>query len=144
MCNFSKMGFNLLKILEGCKLEAYQDSGGIWTIGFGQTGDVKKGDKITQEKAELLLHMYILSLEPKLKKLIKVPINQNQYDALVIFVYNIGLNAFKCSTMLSLINKNEFIKASEQFKRWSKDSKGNISEGLLRRREIEYKLYLKK
>ena len=101
MCNFSQRGYDLLKVLEGYRLSAYQDSGGIWTIGYGQTGNnVHVGSKITQLQADQLLHNYIINLQKELSPVIKVQLNQNQQDAIIIFVYNIGINKFNIKFIL--------------------------------------------
>ena len=143
MYKLSSTGIALIKVLEGCKLSTYLDTGGVPTIGIGHT-PIKLGTKITQKQADDLLKLDLDKFEKELYKQVKVVLNQNQIDALIIFMFNIGINAFKNSTLLSLLNKNEFIKASEQFKRWNKDNTGKEVEGLSRRREIERKLFIKK
>ena len=125
MMKISNTGITLLKILEGCKLKAYKDSVGVLTVGFGHTGiGVKKDMVITQVEADKLLLIDLLHFEKELNKLVKVALTQNQVDSLVIFMYNIGYEAFEKSTLLSLLNKNDKIKASEQFIRWNKGNSG--------------------
>ena len=114
----SQTGINLIKKLEGCKLEAYQCSAGVWTIGYGHTGaDVFKGKKITQNDAETLLKTDLKRFETAINNQLIVDLTQNQFDALVSFIYNIGINAFKNSTMLKYLNKGEFYAAAKEFER---------------------------
>ena len=140
--NTSQTGINLIKKLEGCKLEAYQCSAGVWTIGYGHTGsDVTKGRKITLTEAESLLKQDLIVHCNNVSKLVKVSLNQNQFDALVSFIYNIGINAFKTSTMLKHLNKGEFYAAAKEFDRWIYAG-GKVSEGLKKRRTAEKTLFL--
>lgn len=149
----------IIKAFESNKLDgdlnAYQDSAGIWTIGFGSIYNydlnrpVKKGDVITKDKAIQWLKREIKEKTSELKKLILVPVNQNQFDALTSFVYNIGVSAFKKSTLLKLLNQNaDKIVVADQFLRWNKakDKKtGKLVEvrGLTNRRKLERELFLK-
>ena len=135
---FSQKGLTLLKILEGCKLKAYRDSVGVLTIGYGTTHNVTEGQAITQGQADVLLFSYLINQDKELDKLIKVALNQNQYDALVIFTYNIGVEAFEKSTLLELINHNDFIKASNEFIKWAHPVE------LTKRRTIEKNLFMQK
>ena len=140
---FSQKGLTLLKILEGCKLTGYDDGTGIMSIGFGQTGlingkNITKDTTITQRQADALLFSYLLNQDKELDKLIKVVLNQNQHDALVIFTYNVGIEAFKKSTLLKLINHNDFIKASDEFIKWAHPI------CLMKRRTIEKNLFMQK
>jgi len=143
MCKLSPTGITLLKIFEGVKLKSYKDTGGVWTIGIGHT-PANPNQVITQAEADKLLLNDLLRFEKALSGLVKVKLNQNKIDALIIFMFNIGINAFKNSTLLKLLNNNDFIKASEQFHRWNKDNSGKEVDGLTRRREIERKLFIKK
>ncbi len=86
----SQEGIELIKKFEGCELEAYQDSVGVWTIGYGHTKDVKKGDSINRDEAEHLLQEELPEYEGYINDLVTVPLNQCQFDALVCWVYNIG------------------------------------------------------
>ena len=140
--NISQTGIDLIKQFEGCKLEAYQCSAGVWTIGYGHTGsDVTKGRKITLTEAESLLKQDLIVHCNNVSKLVKVSLNQNQFDALVSFIYNIGINAFKNSTMLKYLNKGEFYAAAKEFDRWIYAG-GKVSEGLKNRRTAEKTLFL--
>lgn len=140
------MTIKLIKELEGCHLNSYLCPAGIPTIGYGNTyykdgSKVKLGDKITQQEADELL-IYILSkLETEIKPLIKVKLTDNKISALISFVYNVGLNAFKNSTLLKKINENAPLDViQKEWYRWNKIG-SKISKGLEIRRRAEYKLY---
>lgn len=139
----SATGLRLIKKFEGCRLEAYLDVAGIPTIGYGHTSpEVHLGLKISQELAETLLEKDLARFERGVKQSLLVPVNQNEFDALVSFAYNIGLNAFKSSTLLSLLNSNatrEIVAA--EFKRWVKAA-GKENQGLISRRRAETELFL--
>ncbi len=140
--NISEKGINLIKEFEGCKLESYKCSAGVWTIGYGHTGaEVHEGMKITQEQAEQYLKTDLTIHCNNVEKLVNVPLNQNQFDALVSLEYNIGYNAFKSSTLLKLLNQKKYKEAAEQFTRW-KYAGGKVLAGLVRRREKEKALFL--
>ena len=125
---------------EGFKANAYQDSGGVWTIGYGHIKDVKPGDKVTLEEAgDLFEEDFEKHLKPL--KAVKVPLTNNQKIALVSFAYNVGPTAFKNSTLLKKINNNDFVGAADEFDRWIYDNKV-ISKGLINRRKDEKKLFL--
>lgn len=139
----SQKGIDLIKKYEGCRLEAYKCPANIWTIGYGHTGsDVTKGRKITQAEAENLLKSDLRIHCNNVSKLVTVPLNQNQFDALVSFEYNIGYGAFKNSTMLKFINGKNFALASGQFDRWVYTN-GKVLAGLQKRRKEEKELFLK-
>lgn len=140
-------GFNLIKEFEGLYLTAYKCPAGVWTIGFGTTGKVDgkaigKGMKITKAKAEQLLRKDVEQFEQSVDNLVKVPINQNQFDALVSFAYNVGSGALKGSTLLKKLNQKNYQGAANEFLKWNKAG-GKILAGLRRRREAERKLFLK-
>jgi len=134
-------GLNLLKSFEQCRLIAYQDSGGVWTIGWGHTGDdVYSGLVITQEQADALLAQDLAGCEAGVTRLLKRPVNANQFSAMVCFAYNVGLGNFKQSTLLNCVNKGQFGDAAKEFLRWNR-VKGIISAGLTRRRQAESDLF---
>lgn len=135
-----KKGIELIKEFEGCKLKAYQDSVGVWTIGYGHTKGVKKGDVITQEQADEFLIDDLEDAENAVNRLVKVALNQDQYDALVSFTFNLGAGNFQSSTLLKLLNQGKYSEASEQFTRWV-FAGGKKLNGLVRRREAEQKLF---
>jgi|TARA_B100000214_G_C23799400_1_gene549658 lysozyme len=139
--NISQTGIDLLKHFEGCELEAYQDSVGVWTIGYGHTKDVEKGMKITQELAE---HMLKEELEGEYEGYINdipdVPLTQCQFDALVCWVYNLGPTNLRSSTMLKELNAGNYDLVPFQMKRWDKAG-GKTLLGLTRRRNAEALLF---
>jgi len=137
----SQLGIDLIKRFEGCRLTAYKCPAGIWTIGYGHTGNVQKGQKITQEEADRLLKADLIVHCNNVSRLVRVPLNQNQFDALVSFEYNVGYGNFAKSTLLKLINQKKYDEAAEQFKLW-KYARGVVLAGLVRRRAAEKALFL--
>ena len=136
------VGKDLIKKYEGCKLEAYKCPAGIWTIGYGHTGqDVFEGKTITQQEADSLLSKDLTRFEKFLNRIIKVPINQNQFNALASFTYNLGMGALQNSTLLKKLNNNDFIGAANEFDRWVY-ANGKKLEGLIKRRKEEKELFL--
>lgn len=143
--NLNESGFEFLKKLEGCSLEAYQDSGGIWTVGYGSTQRVGPTTKITQREADEMLHGTVQSIEIAVAHLVKIEIDQNEFTALVCFAYNVGIHAFAHSTLLKVLNTGDKTGAAEQFLQWDKikiNGVPTVSLGLLRRREQERALFL--
>ena len=127
---------------------AYLCPAKVWTIGIGTTVypnglKVKKGDKCTQEQALEYLQHDLKSFEKTVNDSVKVPLSQNQFDALVSLAYNIGSAAFKNSTLLKKLNAKDFTGAADQFLRWNKGG-GKVLKGLVRRRDAERALFLKK
>lgn len=132
----------IVKDAEGLRLEAYLCPAGVWTIGYGHTGtDVWPGLVITEKWAESLLERDLRTFEAYVSGYVKVDLTQDQFDALVSFVYNIGAEAFKNSTMLKKLNAGDYEGAAKEFPRWNK-SKGKVLPGLVKRREAERKLFL--
>lgn len=145
--DISELGFAIIREFEGFSSVAYHDTGGVWTIGFGTIKypngkRVVKGDVCTQSEAEQWLKNDSKWVDACLDKNIKVNLNQNQFDALASFVYNVGETAFLKSTMLSLINQNSMISTASQFDRWVFDN-GKRIQGLVNRRAKERKLFEK-
>jgi lysozyme len=137
----SAKGVSLIKDFEGLRLKAYQDSVGVWTIGYGTTRGVTKGMSITAEQAERMLQNDIASFEPELDNLVKVPLSQNQWDALMSFVYNLGSANLASSTLLKLLNAGDYARAADQFPRWNKAG-GQVLPGLTKRRNAERVMFL--
>ena len=137
----SQKGIDLIKKFEGCRLEAYKCPAGIWTIGYGHTKGVQNGQKITQAQAEEFLIEDLKVYEKAVESCVKVPLSQNQFDALVSFCYNCGGEALRTSTLLRLLNEGKYSEAGEQFLRWNKAG-GKVLVGLTRRREEERELFL--
>jgi lysozyme len=135
-------GINLVKKHEGLRLTAYKDQGGVLTIGYGHTGpDVHVGTVWTQSNANEALVKDLVTAETAINSLVTVTINQNQFDALVDFTYNLGVCNLKSSTLLKLINVSKFYLASQQFTSWDHCC-GIVNAGLLTRRNEEAKLFL--
>ena len=131
----------LIKSFEGLELEAYLCPADIWTIGYGHTGNVKEGDSITKAEAEALLDKDLRTFRNGVKRLVKVPLNENQFGALVSFAYNLGLGSLQNSTLLKMLNAGDYTGAADQFLRWNK-SGGKVLTGLVRRREAERAVFL--
>jgi lysozyme len=149
MRKISSTGLDLLKKLEGLKLIAYLDQRARLTIGFGHTGsDVTPGLVITEDHANELLEADISTAEHGVGNLVKRPLTDNQYSALVIFTYNEGVGHFKLSTMLTLLNNyTDLNTVAKEFAKWNKveDPKTGqliVSQGLVNRRAQEAKLFL--
>ena len=130
----SAEGISLIKKFEGCELESYQDSVGVWTIGFGHTKGVKEGMTITKEEADKMLEEELLEYEGYINDYIEVPLSQCQFDALVAWVYNLGPTNLRSSTLLKELNAGNYEEAPAQIKRWNKAG-GFVLAGLERRRE---------
>lgn len=142
----SEKGIALIKQFEGCKLTAYQDSVGVWTIGYGWTQPVdgkpvRAGMTIKQETAERLLKTGLVSYESDVSRLVKVGLTQGQFDALVSFTYNLGARSLSTSTLLRKLNAGDYVGAADEFLRWNKAG-GKVLNGLTRRREAERALFL--
>jgi lysozyme len=144
-------GLPLVKEFEGCKLQAYQDIVGVWTIGYGETMwmvdgkriPVWKGQTITQAEADADVQTRYDEFEVKVKALIKVPVTPNQLGALVSFAYNLGVGNLASSTLLKLLNQGGSPNlVAGQFGRWNKAG-GKVIDGLTRRRVAEASLFLK-
>lgn len=141
----SPAGENLIKGFEALRLEAYQDEKGIWTIGWGHTLNVKPGDVITEDQAEMFFQLDTLSTVNAVNALVKVPLTQNQFDALVSLVFNIGNAAFRGSHILVCLNLRDYQGAAERFLQWDHETIGGVlqvSQGLLKRRTRERDFFL--
>lgn len=139
--NISRNGIEFIKKEEGLVLNAYLCPANVLTIGYGHTNGVKKGDKITEEQAEDFLVNDLLYSERIVNKMVKVKLNQNQYDALVSFVFNVGSGNFINSTLLKKLNAGA--KSDEicvELRRWV-FSKGKKLPVLVARRQRECELY---
>ena len=143
----SQSGISLIKGFEGKRLNAYDDGVGVWTIGFGTIKypngvRVKKGDTCTEAQAESYLKNDLVKFENAINRLVKVPLNQNQFDALSSFTYNLGETNLSSSTLLKKLNAKDYAGTADQFLRWNKAG-GKVMNGLTRRREAERNLFLK-
>jgi len=133
-------GLNLIKASEGFRAQAYLDTGKVPTIGYGTTHDVHLGQVITESQGEEFLKRDVSDAEHTIDTLVKVPLTQNQFDALVCFVYNIGEGQFKSSTLLRVLNAGHYDQVPAQLARWNKDN-GRVLKGLVIRRANEAKLF---
>lgn len=142
----SNNGLALLKSFEGCELTAYQDSVGVWTIGYGWTQPVNgkpvgKGMIISQETADSLLRSGVVQYEKGVTGLVTVAVNQNQFDALADFAYNLGVKSLEGSTLLKKLNAGDYQAAADEFPKWNKAG-GKVLNGLVKRRAAERSLFL--
>lgn len=139
----SDRGIALIREFEGCVLKAYPDpgSGGDpWTIGIGHTQGVVPGMVITDKQADEFLREDLAGAEIDVAQIVKVPLVQGQYDALVSFVFNLGRGNLANSTLLKMLNAGQYIQASAQFPRWNQGPNGTMP-GLTRRRNAERALF---
>ena len=145
--HISPCGIDLICNFEGLRLNAYDDGVGVWTIGYGTTKypngiRVKRGDTCTLEQAKSYMQHDLKKFEQTVNSAVNVPINQNQFDALVALAYNIGTNAFKNSTLVKRLNEGNYKAAANQFDVWV-NAGGKRVQGLVNRRAIEKALFLK-
>jgi lysozyme len=137
MLKTSAAGVGAIRLFEGCKLTAYQDTGGVWTIGVGHTGpEVVPGLVWTQAQADVVLGKDLSRFEVAVAAAVKVPLRQGQFDALVSLAFNIGTAAFSGSTLVRKLNAGDVRGAGLQFIVWHKDN-GLINNVLLNRRAAE-------
>lgn len=140
----SQKGLDLVKRYEGLILEAYKCPAGVWTIGYGHTHQVKRDDVINETMALEFLKQDIRHAQKAVSNLVTVELMQNQIDALVSFVFNIGVTNFKKSTLLKMLNAGNFNAATNQFSRWNKarvSGKLTPLAGLTNRRAHEAELF---
>lgn len=132
--------YELTKKFEGCKLKAYQCSAGVWTIGYGHTRGVTEGMVITQAQANACLVADMKQCEKVVDSAVRVPLNQNQYDALCDFVFNLGAGSLNKSTLLKCLNAGQYAKAAQEFLKWDYAG-GKVLAGLTKRRKAEKELF---
>ncbi|MBB5709360.1 lysozyme [Sphingomonas xinjiangensis] len=138
--HIGKAGLDLIKQFEGLRLKAYQDTGGVWTIGYGHTGpDVKPGMVITEAQADDLLRQDVAEAERDVLRLFHST-TDNQFDALVSFTFNLGADQVGGSTLRRYHNDGDYAAAKGQFARWRYDNGVELA-GLVKRRAAEAKLY---
>ena len=134
-------GVALIRKFEGCEVQAYQCSASVWTLGYGHTRDVSEGDTCTKDEAEQILISDLQEFEGYVNDLVKIPLDQNQFDALVAWTFNLGPTNLKSSTLLVRLNDNNLDDVPHQLRRWNKAG-GKVLDGLVRRREAEALLWL--
>ena len=137
---YSPNGLKLTEQFEGLSLTAYQDVAGIWTNGYGNTHNVVPGSTITLEQAQSDLMSNISGAVYVVNKVVHVPLTQNQFDALVDFVFNLGSGSFQSSTLLRKLNAKDYAGAAAEFPKWN-HAGGVVVDGLTRRRLAEQALF---
>jgi GH24 family phage-related lysozyme (muramidase) len=143
----SEKGINIIKKFEGCKLTSYKCPAGVWTIGCGTIkypngNTVKKGDVCTDAQVDQYFSNDLVKFENSVNSLVKVPLTQNQFDALVSFSYNVGASNLATSTLLKKLNAKDYKGAAAEFPKWNKAG-GKVMNGLTKRRNAEMELFLK-
>jgi lysozyme len=149
MRRVNAVGMALLRRREGCRLRAYRDEGGVWTIGWGHTGpEVREGLCISQGEADAHLQEDVAKHAAIVERCVRVPLTDNQFAALVCLAYNIGPTAFRESTLLRLLNgdpargvRPDYLAAANHFLDW-KYCGHKLSGNLLERRKLERELFL--
>ncbi len=142
----NKQGYDLIKQFEGCRLTAYQDSIGVWTVGYGSTyyenmQKVKQGDKVSQQRADEIFEFVANRFARNVDDLITSQLTQNQFNAVVSLAYNIGMGNFQKSTLLKKLNKNPSDKTiKDEFLKW-RNAGGRPLQGLVNRRKKEAEIY---
>lgn len=140
----SHNGIVFIEDAEGFRSTAYKDGGGVWTIGFGTTfidgQPVEEGMTCTVQQAEVYMQGHLASVQTAVNQLVRVPMKQGMFDALCSFVYNLGVKAFRESTMLTLLNKGQYKEAGAQFDKWVYDN-GKVVPGLISRRRRERDMF---
>lgn len=149
----SNGGLKLIEGQEGCRLVAYRDTAGVWTIGWGSTRyangkPVKQGDNITRQQADELFLVTLKGFEADVNRMVKVPITQNQFDALLSWHYNTGGMTATTCTLRAKLNAGDYMGAADQFLVWNKitdpETKQKVpSITLTNRRKIERQLFIK-
>lgn len=148
--NISNVGLAVVKEFEGKHNKGYLCPAGIWTIGYGHTGETfgnptPKGMTITDEQIDTLLKQDMARFEKAVLRSVVVPLKQHQFDALVSFAFNVGAGALATSTLLKKLNAGDYAGAAEQFLVWNKatvDGKKVVLAGLTRRRQSERHMFL--
>ena len=130
----------LVKEFEGLRLEAYLCPAGVPTIGYGHTGDVRLGERVTKDQADRMLTEDLEKFKLQMRKYVKVPVTRGQFIALLDFCFNFGATKLKGSTLLKYLNLGREDLAANEFRKW-KYSNGKVLEGLAKRRAREEELF---
>lgn len=133
-------GRDIIKRFEGLRLKAYRCPAGVWTIGYGHTGDVEEGMVITKHQAETILEFDLERFERAVARLAPKA-NHNQFSALVSFAFNVGIGALEKSILLRRFNQGFVHAAADEFRKWTRAG-GKVLPGLVKRREAERQLFL--
>jgi len=139
--NINKAGLELIKDFEGFYAEAYICPAGVWTIGYGHTKDVHKGQWVSRQQAEELLQEDLEEAQEAVERYIEVPLTDNQFAALVSFTFNLGAGNLKTSTLLRKLNAGDYDAVPSELARWIKAG-GKTLTGLVRRRAAETELFM--
>ena len=137
----SQRGIDFIKGFESLRLNSYQDSAGIWTIGYGHTGGVRPGQQITSAQAEALLKQDVAEAESAVNSLVAVPLTQSQFDALVSLTFNWGAGNLAASILLKRLNAGDYEGAAQRLSEHPITSGGRVVQGLVRRRREEAALF---
>ena len=141
----SDRGIAYLKSLEALRLTSYRDSAGVWTIGWGHTRGVTRGMTCTEHEAEQFIREDVRLAEERVDRVVTVQTTQDQFDALTIFCFNIGNDAFEHSTLVRLLNTGNTYAAAAEFLKWryiTKNGRKVVSQGLINRRAATRDLFL--
>jgi len=138
ICN--DRGRAIIKSAESLRLMAYQDTGDVWTIGWGHTHGVKPSDTCDEAQAQRWFDEDVASAEDAVRNIIHVPLNDNQFSALVSFAFNVGFVRFAKSTLAAQLNAGDYTAPRREMPKWKFDN-GNIQPGLVKRRATELALF---
>lgn len=138
--NYSDQGFALTQKFEGCELTAYQDSVGVWTIGYGHTAGVTPGMVCAQDQANEWLQQDVQWAVNAVNQYVTAPLTQGEFDALVDFTFNLGVGNLVHSTLLRLLNGLDYTGAAAEFPKWNMAG-GHVLAGLTARRLAEQELF---
>ena len=136
----SAEGIALIKKFEGLELDSYQCSANVWTLGYGHTQGVAEGDSCSEEEAEIILVNDLKEFETYVNALVDVDLDQNQFDALVAWTFNLGPTNLRTSTLLKKLNAGDYNDVPSEIIRWNRAG-GQVLDGLIRRREAEALLF---
>ena len=136
----SAEGIALIKKFEGLELDSYQCSANVWTLGYGHTQGVAEGDSCSEEEAEIILVNDLKEFETYVNALVDVDLDQNQFDALVAWTFNLGPTNLRTSTLLKKLNAGDYNDVPSEIKRCNRAG-GQVLDGLIRRREAEALLF---
>lgn len=132
----------LIKVFEGLNTKAYKCPAGVWTIGYGSTAGVQEGQVITKDQAEILLDQDLGEVAQQVEHALDgTRVNQNQFDALCSFTFNLGAGNLEKSTLLKRVKAGDLKAAANEFLKWNRAG-GQILDGLTRRRQAERRLFL--
>lgn len=134
------LGMAMIREYEGFRTEAYQDSGGVWTCGYGHVDGVKQGDTCDAAQAQAWLDQDLTVAEDAVSDLVSVALSENQFAALVLFVFNVGRAAFAKSTLLKQLNQGNYSAVPKYLSAWIFDA-GRVQRGLVARRAAEAELW---